>query len=63
MATVYRTSGSFLGAPLFDPRLVTYTPVGTVSFDFAIRPGLETKAQFTYTVNGLSGTRTIERLF
>ena len=63
MATVYRTSGSFLGAPLFDPRLVTYTPVGTVTFDFAIRPGLETKAQFTYTVNGLSGTRTIERLF
>jgi hypothetical protein len=62
-ATAYRTSGSFLGAPVFDPRLVTYTPVGTVTFDFTIRPGLETKARFTYTVNGLSGTKTIERLF
>ena len=63
MATAYRTSGSFLGAATFDPRLVSYTPVGTVSFDFAIRPGLETKAQFSYNVNGLSGTKTIERLF
>ena len=62
-ATAFRTSGSFLGAPAFDPRLVTYTPVGTVTFDFAIRPGLETKGQFTYTVNGLSGTKTIQRLF
>jgi hypothetical protein len=61
-ATVYRTSGPFLGAPSFDPRLVTYTPVGTVTFDFAIRPGLETRAQFTYTVNGLPGTKSIERL-
>ena len=62
-ATAYRTSGSFLGAPAFDPRLVTYASVGTVSFDFAIRAGLETKAQFSYNVNGLSGTKTIERLF
>jgi len=62
-ASVYRTSGPFLGAPLFDPRLVTIAPVGTVTFDFAIRPGLETRAQFTYSVNGLSGTKSIERLF
>jgi len=62
-ATVYRTSGPFLGAPAFDPRLVTYTSVGTVTFDFAIRPGLEARARFTYAVNGLTGTKSIERLF
>jgi hypothetical protein len=38
-------------------------PVGTATFDFAIRPGFETRAQFTYTVNGLTGTKSIERLF
>jgi hypothetical protein len=43
--------------------MVSIAPVGTVSFDFAIRPGLESRALFTYTVNGLSGTKSIERLF
>jgi len=62
-ATVYRTSGPFVGSVAFDPRLVTITPVGTVTFDFEVRPGLETRAQFTYTVNGLSGRKSIERLF
>ncbi len=62
-ATVYRTSGPFLATPTFDPHFVTIAPVGTVAFDFAIRPGLETRAQFTYSVNGLSGTKSIERLF
>ena len=62
-ANVYRHSGPFLGAPTFDPRLVTTTPVGTATFEFAIRPGLEGRALFTYSVNGLSGVRTIERLF
>jgi hypothetical protein len=61
--TVYRTSGPFLGASAFDPRLVAYAPVGTATFDFTIRPGLEGKAQFTYTVNGLAGSKRIERLF
>ena len=62
-ALVYRNSGPFLGAPTFDPRFVTIMPVGMVTFDFAIRPGLEGRAAFTYSVNGLSGTKTIERLF
>jgi len=62
-ANVYRTSGPFLGAPAFDPRFVTIAPAGTATFDFTIRPGLETKARFTYTVNGLTGTKSIERLF
>ena len=62
-ATAYRTSGPFVNAPSFNPSLVTIVPVGTVTFDFAIRPGLENKAQFSYSVNGLSGTKSIERLF
>ena len=62
-ATVYRTSGPFLAAPAFDPRFVMIAPVGTATFDFAIRPGLESRAQFTYTVNGVTGTKSIERLF
>jgi hypothetical protein len=62
-ANVYRTSGPFLGAPSFDPRFVTIAPAGTVTLDFSIRPGLETRAQFTYSVDGLTGTKSIERLF
>ena len=62
-ANVYRTSGPFLGAPAFDPRMVTIAAVGTATFDFSIQPGLEGRAQFTYTVNGVSGSKSIERLF
>jgi hypothetical protein len=62
-ATVYRSAGPFLAAPTFDPRFVTMAAVGTVTFDFAIRPGLENRAQFTYTMNGLPRTKSIERLF
>ena len=43
--------------------MVTVTPVGTATFDFKIRPGLENRAQFSYTVNGSTGTKSIERLF
>jgi hypothetical protein len=38
-ANVYRSSGPFLARRSSDPRLVTITPVGTATFDFAIRPG------------------------
>ena len=62
-ANVYRTSGPFLGAAAFDPRMVTIAPVGTATFDFEVRAGLEGRAQFTYSVNGLSGSKSIERLF
>ena len=62
-ATVYRTSGPFLNGPSFAASLVTIAPVGTATFDFALRPGLEHRAQFTYTVNGVSGSKSIERLF
>ena len=62
-ATVYRTSGPFLNAPSFNPGLVTIAPVGTATFDFALRPGLEHRAQFSYTVNGVTGSKSIERLF
>lgn len=61
--TIYRNSGPFVSASSFDPRLVTITPVGSATFDFAIRPGLEGKAVFSYTLNGVSGAKTLERFF
>lgn len=61
-ANVYRTSGPWVGASVFDARLVTIAPVGTATFDFAVQPGLEGKARFNYTLNGVSATKSIQRL-
>lgn len=61
-ATVYRTTGPFFAGPDFDPRLVLVQAAGTATLDFAQRPGEEDRARFSYTVNGASATKTIQRM-
>jgi hypothetical protein len=60
--TLYRTTGpSFAGAG-YDPRLVQVQAAGTATLDFLQRLGEEGTARFTYTVNGNTVTKTIERM-
>jgi hypothetical protein len=52
-----RTTGPAFNAVPFDSKSVAYTKVGTAAFTFT--SGKE--ASFAYTVNGVSGTKTIMR--
>ncbi len=54
--TLYTTSGPAFTGP-FDPALVTITPVGTGTLTFSDA----NNATWTYSVNGLSGTKSIRR--
>ncbi|MGZ6116020.1 MAG: hypothetical protein ACXWND_15700 [Gemmatimonadaceae bacterium] len=53
---VYRTSGPFWGGP-FNPAAVTVTAVGTAEFV----PQTVSRAQFNYTIEGVTGSKQIER--
>jgi hypothetical protein len=53
---VYRTSGPFWAGP-FDPTAVTVTTVGTAEFV----PQTVSRAQFNYTIEGITGSKQIER--
>lgn len=59
---IYRTTGPFFGGPDFDPRLVLVQPAGTATLDFEQSPGTEGRAQLRFTVDGVTVTKTIERL-
>jgi hypothetical protein len=60
-ATVYRTTGpAFASGSVGAP--VSYNVAGTAGLDFSQVPGREGRATFTYTINGQSGTRTVERM-
>jgi hypothetical protein len=61
--TVYRTTGPFFAGPDFDPRLVLLQSAGTATLDFRHRAGEEDRARFTYTIGGVTATRTISRMF
>ena len=54
--TLYVTSGPAFTGP-FDPALVTITPVGTGTLNFSDA----NNATWTYSVNGLTGTKSIRR--
>jgi len=58
---VYSTRGPSYTNPVFDSNLVTATKVGNASFDFTpsgLAPGI---ALFSYTINGVSQTKQIQR--
>jgi hypothetical protein len=58
---VYSTRGPSYTNPMFDSHLVTATKVGNASFDFTpsgLAPGI---ALFSYTINGVSQTKQIQR--
>jgi hypothetical protein len=59
---VYRTTGPFFAGPDFDPRLVLVQSAGTATLDFSQVPGDEDRARFTYTVGGITATKTIARM-
>ena len=59
---VYRTTGPFFAGPDFDPRLVLVQAAGTATLDFSQVPGDEDRARFTYTVGGVTATKTISRM-
>ena len=60
--TLYRTTGPFFAGPGYDPRLVLVQAAGSVTLDFRQRTGEEGRARFTYTVNGATVTKVIERM-
>lgn len=60
--TIYRTTGPFFAGPNYDPRLVLVQAAGTATLDFKQTPGAEDRARFTYTVNGVTATKTISRM-
>ena len=58
---VYATHGPSYTSAVFDPNLVTANKVGNASFDFTpsgLAPGI---ALFSYTINGVSKTKQIQR--
>jgi len=59
---VYRTTGPFFAGPDFDPRLVLIQAAGTATLDFTQSPGTEDRARFTYTVGGMTASKTISRM-
>jgi hypothetical protein len=60
-ATLYRTTGPFFAAPVFDPRLVLIAAVGVATLDFHQVPGTEGRATFTYGIDGQAFTKAIRR--
>ncbi len=60
--TVYRTAGPYFAGPDFDPRLVLIQAAGTASLEFAQAPGSVGRAVFTYTIGGVTTTKTITRM-
>jgi len=54
--TLYKTAGPALGQP-FDPSLVTYTAVGTMTIAFAD----DAHGLLTYTISGYGATKNITR--
>ena len=61
-ASVFRTTGPAMTAAAFDTAQVSYVPAGTVSIDFTQAPGTEGRARLTYTINGTTATKTIQRM-
>lgn len=55
--TVYRTNGSYWGGA-YDPNTTTIIAVGTADF----LPTSTSRAQFSYTIEGIVGSKAIERL-
>lgn len=60
--TVYRTAGPLFFGAAFDPALVQLAPLGTATFSFDQTPATVDTATFTYTVSGVTASKTISRM-
>lgn len=58
---VFESQGPFWAAPGWDPSAVRHDAVGTVEFDFSLRPG-EPGARMTYRIGGTTVSETITRI-
>lgn len=54
---LFQTTGPYFGAGSFNPANVTNRPVGSITF----RTGTATNATITYTVDGVSVTKNVQR--
>jgi hypothetical protein len=59
---LFRTTGPYYLAMMFDPAQVRYSQVGIASLDFTDVPGQSGRALFSYTVNGSGTSKSIRRL-
>ena len=57
-----RSNGPAWSAPTYDRGLVKHDPVGTATLDFGMVPGTEDTAQFSYTLDGVTVSKTIARI-
>jgi len=60
-AAIYRSTGPAFTTTPYDPTLVTVTQAGVADFDFApadLGPG---QARFTYTIDGITRSKAMER--
>ena len=55
--SLFRTTGPYFGAGTFNPNNVTNRQVGSITF----RTGTSTNATITYTVDGVSVTKNVQR--
>jgi hypothetical protein len=60
--TVYRTAGPLYFGAVFDPAAVRLAPLGEATFSFDQTPATVDTATFTYTVDGVTATKTISRM-
>jgi hypothetical protein len=60
-ADIFHTTGPALGA-IFNPSVVSPVRAGTATLNFTQTPGTEGTSRFSYTLNGITTTKTITRL-
>jgi hypothetical protein len=59
---MFASQGSYWGAPVWNAASVAHTDVGSVSFDFSLRPGEPDTARMDYSIGGVAVTKTISRI-
>ncbi|WP_257387163.1 hypothetical protein [Tahibacter caeni] len=58
---VVKSEGPPWAGPSYPADGAQYSGVGTATIDFAMKPGQEDQARFTYTIGGRSVTKTVTR--
>jgi hypothetical protein len=57
-----RSNGPSWSSAVYDRQIVKHTAVGTATLDFGMTPGNEDVAEFTYTIDGETVSKTISRI-
>jgi|CXWL01.1.fsa_nt_gi hypothetical protein len=59
---VIKTRGPFWSDPVWNPAVVQNTVVGRATLDFSMTPGHVDRAAFTYSIDGTTVTKEIQRI-